>query len=58
MNELKRNTTQYRQVKTFDQCMMDRPVLIDNKIMVIKNGNVWEVKVNDKGECVYYESNL
>ena len=38
--------------------MMDRPVLIDNKIMVIKNGNVWEIKVNEKGECVYYESNL
>ena len=44
--------------KNTQECLKDNPVLIDNNIIVIKDNIRYVVKIDEKGECVYYEANV
>lgn len=46
-------------VKTKDDCLKDKPILTDDGRLLTKlDGKVYEIKINEKGDCKYYETNI
>lgn len=44
--------------KNTQECLKDNPILVDNNIIVIKDNIRYVVKIDEKGECVYYEASV